>query len=182
MPNSDVARTADRIEIRDLLSRYCRAIQGLDVDELAAVFQPDALIDKGPGAVRIDEYIPDVIVRNSHNLRAALQVTNVIVDFLGENSAFVETSGVEFAHLPNPTGEGLVDNIYWVRYGDIVDRREDGAWRIAKRRLVIDHIMSWPSIDPESKGFLAPEGFLAGRFVGRRNSDDPIRQLRSELS
>ncbi|MBB6407171.1 nuclear transport factor 2 family protein [Arthrobacter sp. AZCC_0090] len=180
MNNAHVGKAADyrlqdRMEIRDLFSRYGRAIQRIDERELREVFQPDALVDKGPGPVGIDEYVPDIVLRHSPIQHASLQVTNVLIDFLGEDRAFCESWAVEVQHRPD--ADEPTDFVYWVRYGDELERREDGAWRISTRRLLLDHVLGLPVVGSEAASFTGGR-----RFVGLRNGDDPIASLRRELN
>lgn len=163
---------ADRVELRELLSRYCRAVDRLDRAELTALFHDDATIDKGDGPMARDDYIPDILRRHALVPEVSHQITNVVTDFLSDDDAFVQSWGLAVERREQPDG-GWADFVFRVRYGDECQRRE-GVWRILRRMLVIDHIM---------KVGVAPEiaEMNGGRFIGSRSAADPIEQKRSAL-
>lgn len=165
-------RAEDRMKIADVLSRYCRAIDRLDMALLATVFMPDAAIDKGAGGCPVAAFIADVAHRHAGVPRTSHMVTNQQIDFLGANRAFVESwcLAVE-EHLPVDGQRPSIDHVHRVRYGDLFVRHE-GNWRIASRTYVTDHVMSAPV-----RADLLPAS--DGRHQGVRGPGDPITMLRN---
>lgn len=165
-------RLSDRNEIRDLLARYCRAVDRLDVEEIRSVFHSDAAIDKGVGALEREQYIDDLLARHTEVTAASHQVTNMLVDFIDADTAFVETYGNAVEHRCGDAGTDGSDAVFRVRYGDIVSRR-DGAWRVGRRRLVVDNVLRFPVKSGAAS-------VVQGRFLGERSADDPIAQFRAD--
>lgn len=157
------------MQIAERLYLYCRAIDRIDIDLLATVFHPDAVIDKGDGEVPVAAFIATVAARHPGVPRASHMVTNHLIEFTGTDAAFVESWCLAIEQHPGADGPNI-DRVYRVRYGDRFDRQA-GEWRIAHRTFVVDHVMSVP-VDPA----LTPD--MGGRFEGRRDRDDAIERLR----
>src|SRR3546814_5041871 len=85
-------RIADRLQIQEVLYRYCRAIDRIQTDILASVFHPDAIVDKGDDRGSVTDFIAAVAARHPGVPHASHMVTNMLIDFLGVDSAFVERS------------------------------------------------------------------------------------------
>ena len=124
---------ADRLEIQDLLTRYCRAIDGLDWDLLDTVFVADAFIDyTSSGGVQgsypevrawLAQVLPNFPVRQH-------LVTNLQIKIDGGRAT-------SRAYFYNPMGRPQPDGsvkLFFVG-GDYVDDlvRTDAGWRIARR-------------------------------------------------
>ena len=131
---------ADRIEIDDLLARYCRAIDTGEWDLLDTIFTADAVLDyTSSGGIRgafsevkpwLAKVLPLFAVRQHY-------VTNREITIDGDTATSV-------AYLYNPMGrrrdDGGLDLFFvggtyrdrWVRTGDgwrIVERVETEWWR-----------------------------------------------------
>jgi hypothetical protein len=167
-------RIADRMEIQNVLHRYCRAVDRIQTDWLADVFHADALIDNGNYRGDVAGFVANVGQRHPGVPFASHMVMNALIDFVGPDRAYVESWCLALEQHP-PAGDELrtIDRTFRVRYGDIFERRA-GEWRIASRTFVIDHIMSAP-VDPA----VAPS--MTGRILGRRDRDDPIVKARLDL-
>ncbi len=164
-------RVVDRLQIQEVLYRYCRAIDRIQVDLLDDVFHPDAIVDKGDGGVPMATWRANVAVRHPTVPRASHMITNFLIDFIGPDSAFVETCCLAVEQHPSKTGGDTIDWIYRVRYGDRFERR-DGQWRIAHRTFVMDHTMG-VAVQMATN--------LTGRYPARRDATDPIWAMRAEL-
>lgn len=168
-------RVADRMQISEVLYRYCRGIDRILPHALVGtVFHADALIDKTGTPVPVADFVANVAERHPGVPKSSHMITNFLIDFLEADTAFVESwcLAVE-RHPPAGAEERTVDRVYRVRYGDRFERR-DGLWRIAKRTFVIDHVLSTvfdPALDPPS----------GSRIEGRRNAEDAIVQMRVSL-
>lgn len=169
-------RVADRLQIADVLARYCRAIDRIQADHLiGAVFHEDALVDKTGTAIPVAQFAADVAARHPGVPAASHMVTNVLIDFLGAHSAFCESWCLALEQHGPAAGESqTMDRIYRVRYADRFERRGDGRWRIAQRTFVVDHVVSVPAD-------VAADPLASGRIVGQRSAQDAVMRLRQEL-
>ena len=142
-----IQEISDRLEIGDLLIRYCTAIDSKQYDDLDAVFTPEAIIDyTSAGGIRgtlseIKKWLSQVL-----SLFPMTQhvVGNVVVKIEGDRA----TSRCVFFNpmgLPPPEGKkGLKVLCFGGYYNDTLTRTRDG-WRICER---IEE-SSW---DPGTKG------------------------------
>ena len=178
MDNADWTpeRLADRMQIEEVLRRYCRAVDRINPAALADVFHADATLSNGVYKGDVKGFVASVAQRHPGVPFATHMVMNALIDFLAPDRAFVESWCLAMEQHPAPesTGEGgSVDRVFRVRYGDVFTRR-GGEWRISRRITVMDHIMSAP-VDPD----LAPA--MEGRLAGRRDQDDPVMVMCAEL-
>jgi len=169
--DATLQRVADLVLIRELQSRYCRAVDRRDEAVLREVFHPQAHVDKGDGPVPVDLYLVDVARRHAGIPMSSHQITNVVVDFLPSGDAFTESYGLAWERRHDGRG-GFVDHSLRVRYGDLLTRHE-GEWRVLERRVVIDQVTSSPAT--------ATSDFdVRGRFFGTRDAEDPVVRMRHE--
>jgi SnoaL-like domain len=174
------------LEIREVLSRYCRGIDRRDKDLLVSAYWPDATDRRsyGPPDASPQEFA-DRVVDGFGDLPAYSQhhVTNVIVDLdLGAGVAHVESYNLVM-HPVGPqttlvlaTGEG--DDAIHLRVmgGRALDRfeRRDGEWRIARRVMLVD----WSRHDlPGSQLFTEASQGLATGATGTDPSDTVLPTL-----
>jgi ketosteroid isomerase-like protein len=159
-----ISDLADRQAISEVLIRYCRAVDRLDVELLASVYHPDAIDDHG-GWVgdaltfvsRAKRFMTKHFEATQHRL------SNVTIELDGD-IAHVE-SYVLATHV-------LADNgieVGGARYVDRFERRE-GEWRIAYRTVVMDWYVTG------DRG--APSAHLAAFTAGRRDRSDPAYERR----
>lgn len=138
MSEADTLRqVADRQAITDLLYRYCRAVDRIDIPLGHSIWHDDAVADygadyyQGPGKGVIDTICGHHAGLSSHSH----MVTNVIIDLDGDRAgseAYVYgTMRMERDGQPMQLG-------VWGRYLDSWERR-DGRWGIVKRKVVFDH-------------------------------------------
>jgi hypothetical protein len=166
---------ADRAQIQEILYLYCRGIDRVQTGILAQIFHIDAMIDKGAGPYPVAQWIGEVAARQPQIPRASHMVTNFLIDFLDEDSAFVESWALALEQHPGPSeGDTGVDHVFRARYGDVFERRE-GAWRIALRTYVADHTLNVAVIPA-----LAPKSTTV-RSMGRRDASDPVLEMRTRL-
>lgn len=135
-----------RTEIHDVLLRYCRGLDRVDMSLVRGAFHPDASIhfpeSLHVGGVEgffgfLTEEMPR-FVRTMHFLG------NSLIEFDGPRTAYVETylqadhQGSERHHWKNRTVK------LWARYLDRFEER-DGRWLIAERQLAVDWMFSYPA-------------------------------------
>ncbi|MBV9996171.1 MAG: nuclear transport factor 2 family protein [Caulobacteraceae bacterium] len=128
-----VVELKDRQEIRELMSRYGRAVDRLDRELLLSVYHPDATDDHGC-YVGSPEVFAECALSMHAEANTATQhiVTNHVCDLDG-NTAHTETYwmyvGMNREGAPYSMGGG--------RYIDRLEKR-DGRWGIVARKCVVD--------------------------------------------
>jgi uncharacterized protein (TIGR02246 family) len=120
---------ADRLEISDLIVRYCIAVDDRDLDTVADMFLPDATFSSvgtpPTGREAIKEYYASRLERYGMTYHYPHGVTIDLV-------SATEANGIVLAHA-----ELCIDGSHFVvamRYYDRYARHE-GAWRFAERRV-----------------------------------------------
>jgi ketosteroid isomerase-like protein len=127
---------AAREAVRDLVARYAHLVDRGRLDEVAALFTDDAVLEAGDlpparGRAAIRSLFADTGGRLAAGGAPALirhHVTSVQVDVLGPDDA-------EAASYFQALTAGGLD--HWGRYRDRVVRR-DAIWRLAYRAVRID--------------------------------------------
>ena len=106
-----VQRLVDQEEIRDVLLRYARGIDRLDVELFRTVFWEDGGFDDGIVEGPAKDFIPSLIGDAVRNMFAATQhyISNMRVEFDGPTVAFTECYFLAF-HRLNP-GEATLNPI-----------------------------------------------------------------------
>lgn len=130
----DVSELWDRLEIRDVVARYARGVDRLDLDLVRSCYHPDAFDDHGLYRGDIDGLIAwlggDAGLRSME--RTMHIIANHLVDLHGDR-ATAETYCVAY-HRVNGA-----DMTVGVRYVDRLERR-DGRWAIVDRVVVHEWI------------------------------------------
>lgn len=154
---------ADRQAIRDLLYRYCRAVDRIDAQLGYAVFHEDATADYGE-----DFYVGpargliDLICRQHRNAVCHThQVTNILTELDGDRAA---SEAYVISALRFMRDGQLKQVTTWGRYLDQWERR-DGRWGIAHRMAVRD-LDEIADVTP-----------LSGTSRGQRDRSDPSYDL-----
>jgi ketosteroid isomerase-like protein len=119
---------ADHESIRALNQRYARAADERDVDSLASVFEPDAVLDGARGAQSIAEWLD--VMRGPRPWPSSMHVLGDPLIALDGDTAHVDTYAVVY-QLADPVSE-QADLTLGIRYLDDLVRDGDG-WRIARR-------------------------------------------------
>ena len=122
--------------IRDVLYRYCRAIDRCDERLLETVFHPDAIeshggLHEGPAL----EFCRLAIAYVRKMATVSHYITNIMIDIDGD-VAWTESYGLAL-HRIIDDGGGAFDSIFAARLLDRFESR-DGQWRISARRVVYD--------------------------------------------
>ncbi len=152
----------DRTAITEALLTYCRGIDRLDPDLVAAAFHPGAeLVDYRPEPMTIEQFAPYAVESLGKRFVATQhRISNLAIELDGDRAkaeAYVMAFHVEAGDA------GRILHTFNGRYVDHHERR-DGAWRIAERFLRVD----WTTVEPIT-------GEMAGTWVasGRAGSPDP---------
>jgi hypothetical protein len=155
-----------RVEIHDVLLRYCRGLDRVDMQLVRGSFHPDAWI-QFPESLHqgsLDGFVEFLSAEMPRFVRTMHFLGNSLIEFDGPEVAHVETyleadhQGSESHHWKNETVK------LWARYLDRFELR-DGKWLIARRRLSVDwmyryHADRWFDDHPDASG-------------GSRNGNDP---------
>lgn len=185
----------DRYEIERATRTYCRAIDRCDAELLKSIYHPDATDDHGSFQGNAHEFADFIVARLREVTSYGIHmVTNTIVDIDGEK-AVSETSnwgyhrvfpgresiesyfGEEYADRAED--EGVLDQEHEYlcggRYLDQFERRADGVWRIAKRRITVE----WSQCQVTSHVFGGSRGLY--NLPGARDRSDPLYSLLASL-
>jgi hypothetical protein len=155
-----IQEVLDRIEIEDVLHRYCRGIDRCDEKILRSVYHEGAVDDHGVFKGDASDFAAFILPILEGNYEATQHhLTNIRIELNGD-SARAETYYVAFhrsdsQHALEQSGG---------RYLDRFERR-DGRWAIVDRLVVMDWIQT------ESLG---PDHPMAAAFTyGARREEDP---------
>jgi hypothetical protein len=153
---------SDLREIHDVVLRYCRGVDRLDLELVRGCYHPDGVDHHTGFDGPVDEYLPWV----SEALRRFAGTMHIIGNHYVEldgDRARSETYGTA-VHWGEPADDPRRNFTSGFRYVDRMERRA-GRWAIAERWAVRE----WTRSD--AGRHLAREG--AGP-VGRRDRDDPL--------
>ena len=165
-----------RSEIQDSLCRYARGVDRRDWAAVRACYHDDATDEHGEFSGTANDFIEWVSKRHAAIPFAAHFLGNCLIEFLDDRTANVETYFVAMQRRPasasasanEGNGAGAeVDAEVIGRYLDRFEQR-NGAWKVAKRRVVYDSSRSSTSTHKPrtSRGAL-----------GTRTPLDPVFQL-----
>lgn len=158
----------DREMIREILYRYCRAVDRLDPAEIAKVFWDDATYLGGPFpddmsakdflALGMKATVEDIFAVTTHSL------SNIIIEIDGETAQTESYATCYHLSYPNEagrvaligtehnarlgfSGDDVVEFVLSLRYIDRFEKRA-GEWRIARRSLVLNwsQVQKWTGI------------------------------------
>ena len=172
-----VTASVDRLErlesrqvIHDVLMRYCRAVDRLDLELLRSCYHEDSWDDhghyKGDGHAFAEFIVTSLAERAHHTTHA---VANVFIELDPVDHDRARAESYALAHLSRTDAQRVEWlDVFSGRYIDIFERR-DGRWRIAERTVVHDWSVS-SVLDPVTAFPLPIDGFAQGR----RDAQDPV--------
>jgi hypothetical protein len=165
---AEIRKLLDEQEIRAVLARYCRGVDRVDRELIASVYHPDALDNHGIYDGPVEQYIEGLLTRlRTVYLRTTHILGSTLIELDGD-VARVETYA--FAVLGKRAADGSeIDISSGLRYLDRFERRNGGAWLIAKRQVVYD----WSRVEPATER-RADWDLLA---KSPRDRSDPVYQL-----
>ncbi len=164
-----LAASVDRVEITDVVHRYCRGIDRRDFDIVRACFHPDATDRHGAESRTLDDFVAWVDRLTARYRMTQHLIAGVVVDLAG-NVAAAESNGVAVHRSDDPSPH--LNLVTGFRYLDRFERR-DGTWAIAERTGVA----SWSLPITADQWWDAPTDHVAGR----RDHDDPLYALLGSL-
>jgi hypothetical protein len=136
-PDRSLTDPADRAEICEVLARYARAVDRLDLELLRACYHPDAHEDRGRYAGGLDGFV-EWIERTLRPMEATWHLVGLpLIETRGVDAAHVESYCLGIQYLHGETEGALRVNQVPCRYVDRFERRA-GRWRIASRVAVYE--------------------------------------------
>lgn len=156
-------RLLDDRAIRDVLLRYCRGIDRIDLDLVRDCYHPDAVDDHGAFRGGADDFVAWIGRLLPRYGITTHQLMNCLVEFEGDDVAHVETYGV--AEHQTPGGPPELNLTIAFRYLDRFEDRGDG-WRIAHRLCTTE----WVRVNDPALAFPVDERFPRGK----RDGTDPV--------
>jgi hypothetical protein len=160
MTTDDVLRDiSDRHAITDLIHRYCRSVDRLDIPLGHSIWHENAFADYGEAVYQGDGRgaIDHICAQHLHTLHHSHQVSNIIIDLDGDRAG---SESYVTASLRVRRGEQLKHMTVWGRYVDRWSRR-NGRWGLDKRIAIRDF--------DEVRDVVA----MGAHDVGRRDRSDP---------
>lgn len=164
MTGSELVReVADRQQISDLIYRYCRAVDRLDIALGHSVWHADGEADYGASVYQGNGrgVIDHICAQHRHTLYHSHQISNIIIELDGDRAG---SESYVTANLRVQRGEQLMQMTVWSRYVDRWSRRE-GRWGL-EHRLAIRDFDEVRAVTP-----------MYEHAVGRRDRDDPSYQV-----
>lgn len=138
-----VARWCDKLEIQEVLARYCRGVDRCDEALIASVYHPGAIDDHGSWS-RPGQELAGHIARQKREMVFCLhRLSNHLVEIEPDGVTAVSEAAVQ--SVQRAPGEDVIQ-LSWSRYLDRFEKR-DGVWRIAYRLLVHDAHTTIPAVD-----------------------------------
>jgi hypothetical protein len=167
-------RVVDRLQIEEVLYKLCRAVDRRTFDLLDEVYHPDATINKYGDDESWLTWKAEAVERHRTLPVAIHMMTGLLIDFINQDRAFVESSCIALEQRDGDGTESGFNQLVLLRYADLFERR-DGLWRIGSRTFVPDQMM---------RVAMTPAGVdrVVGRNAGRRDENDPIVQMRKQLN
>jgi hypothetical protein len=150
---------ADRQAIADLVYRYCRAVDRLDIALGHSIWHADGVADYGADVYQGDGrgVIDHICAQHRHALQHSHQVSNLIIELDGERAG---SEAYVTATLRVRRDGRLRQITVWGRYVDRWSKR-DGRWGLDRRVSIRDF--------DEIRDVTA----MAEHDTGRRDRDDP---------
>ncbi len=137
----DIQEISDRLEIQDLLTRYCSIIDEQRFDDLRTIFTPDAQIDyssSGGAKGTLDEiiqFLKDVMVLFSSTQH---MISNIDLKLDGDTASCRCIGHNPMVWKEVPEGDDDL-SFYGYWYVDTLMRTNDG-WRIKTRREDMSYV------------------------------------------
>jgi hypothetical protein len=158
----------DRQAIADVVLRYCRGVDRLDLELVRDCYHPDATDEHGTFTGTRDEYVDWVAGILTRFTGTMHLVANQLIEVDGD-VARSESYGVAH-HWGDPADDPRRNFTTGFRYVDQFSRR-DGQWRIAKRVAVRE----WTHVVPADQQLVIPPERDGRR--GRRDRTDATYEL-----
>src|ERR1700722_13041866 len=158
---------AARQQITELIYRYCRSVDRLDVPLGHSIWHEDAIADYGDVYQGDGRGVIDLICANHRKaLHHSHQISNILIELDGDRAA---SESYVTATLRIRRGEQLMQISVWSRYVDRWSRRK-GRWGLDKRIAIRDF--------DEVRDVVA----MGDHRIARRDRSDPSYAALTDLS
>jgi hypothetical protein len=151
----------DERAVRDVLYRYCRGIDRMDLELVRSCYHPDAVDSHGSFHGTVDEFLEWVWRVLGRYTSTMHLLGNILVEPDGPKRARVESYGIAFHRADGAERAGNL--VTGFRFVDEFEHRPVGdgpaQWRIASRVAVTD----WARVDRPEDHWPIPPGMLQGR-------------------
>lgn len=137
MNDSDILRAvADRQAISELIYRYCRAVDRLDIPLGHSVWHEDGFADYGESVYRGNGrgVIDHICAQHRQTLHHSHQVSNILIELDGDRAG---SESYVTANLRMGRGDEVRQMTIWGRYVDQWSRR-NGRWGLDRRVSIRD--------------------------------------------
>lgn len=155
--DEELRRMADENAIREVIHRYCRAIDRRQFNDLRSCYHPEGTDHHGDFYGGVDAFIAYVEERLPAFESSMHFVGNLHIEVDGDR-ARSEAYTLALARLPATGDLPERDNTVALRYVDDF-RRVDGRWAILHRKCVYE----WTRTDPVPAGWSFTPHHLRGR-------------------
>ena len=162
---AELTELRDRESIRELIHRYCQAVDRCDLEMLKSCYHEDGYDDHGFFAGNAHEFAEYVIPCLEQVDSSMHSITNTRFQFDGDRCA--TTSQWHVVHRLQHD-EGFTDFLHQGRYLDVWEKR-DGEWKILHRVIASDLDRWVHTLDIRS----AAEGSPNQALAGCRGAADP---------
>lgn len=154
-----ITRLLIKQEISDVMMRYCRGVNRLDMELVKSCYHEDAWEDHGARRTDAKSYVAALGPALKQQFVSTYHfVGNQYVEIDGSRAAH-EAYFIGFHRLA-PDDDGVEkDVIFGGRYLGVFESRNGGPWLIADRTVVHD----WSRLDPVSEHWPNAAPFLKGR-------------------
>lgn len=133
-------------EIRQVVLRYCRGVDRLDLALLRSAYLPGAVDDHGVFVGDAAAFCARVIESHSRYDATMHCVLNHLIEVDGPDDARGEAYVLSYLRRTAEDGGPVLDS-WWGRYADRYERR-DGRWGIAHRIVVHEWTRRSPQGEP----------------------------------
>ena len=155
---TEVIQLRDREAIREVIHRYCQAVDRCDLEMLKGCYHPDGYDDHGffgCNALQFSDYVVPCLESVDSTVHA---ITNTRIQLDGDRASCSSQWSVIHRLKQN---EGFTDFWHQGRYLDVFEKR-DGEWKIAHRVIVGDMDRWIETLDIQSQALGDENAPLSG--------------------
>ena len=149
--------------IREVVLRYCRGVDRLDLELVRSCYHPDAKDTHGSFSGGLEEFLTWVERILRRYTMTMHYIANQLVDASGDDRARCESYGVAVHRTSGGEAQGNLTTGF--RFIDDFERRQ-GEWRIVRRVATTE----WVQVSRAEDQWPVTPTFVAGR----RDRGDPV--------
>lgn len=164
-PADAVRQLLDKQAIHEVVLRYCRGIDRMDLDLVRSCYHDDATDDHGTFVGTADEFVAWVTRLLPRYTATMHLVANHLTEFAPDDPDRARSETYGIAHHRTTDGPPQANLTIGFRYIDDFTRRT-GHWRISRRVATTE----WVRVDTPDSVWPIPEGIA----VGHRDRTDPV--------